>query len=112
VEGANIAGRDEAPCVSATVCSTGLLNWIRLTGRRHCCLSSRCPLYPQKRTLPDDTWMSACSSANCTFSSSPIVSCTILTCCPNRAMGELHESGWVKKRRERKRLAAEFCTIF
>jgi hypothetical protein len=31
---------------------------------------------------------------------------------PEPGDGGLHESGWVKKRRERKRLAAEFCTIF
>jgi hypothetical protein len=33
----------------------------------HDALKSRCPHYPQKRTLPDDTWM----SAKCQFRKSP-----------------------------------------
>ena len=52
-----------------------------------------------------------------------VLSCTILTCGPNQAMGELHDRmpvilrerlavGWVKKRRASKRLATAYCAIF
>jgi putative SOS response-associated peptidase YedK len=52
-----------------------------------------------------------------------VLSCTILTCGPNQAMGELHDRmpvilrerlavGWVKKRRASKRLATPLRNLW
>ena len=34
-----------------------------LAQKQTCRLGTRCPLFPQKRTLPDDAWMSVCANS-------------------------------------------------